>query len=135
MPHPIPNSSTAKSDEGSLELTEEIMRLRAYRFFEKRGYEHGHDLEDRLRAKAEIFGGKPLLLLKRGIRTTGAGRVASRHLSVTIVDFSGAPIVWSESREGCLVSFDRAQLCEAVAGSAHPTFLRPVPTLHHLHRP
>jgi hypothetical protein len=51
LPHP-----TAKSDEGSLELTEEIMRLRAYRFFEKRGYEHGHDLEDWLQAKAEVFG-------------------------------------------------------------------------------
>jgi hypothetical protein len=51
MPHP-----TVKPDEGSLELTEEIMRLRAYRFFEERGYEHGHDLEDWIRAKAEIFG-------------------------------------------------------------------------------
>ena len=51
MPH-----STAKADEGSLELTEEIMRARAYRFFEERGYEHGHDLDDWFRAKAEIFG-------------------------------------------------------------------------------
>lgn len=56
MPHPTANPSTARPDEGSLELTEEIMRLRAYRFFEERGYEHGHDLEDWLRAKAEIFG-------------------------------------------------------------------------------
>jgi hypothetical protein len=53
MPHP-----TAKPDEGSLELTEEIMRLRAYRFFEERGYEHGHDLEDWLRAEAEVLGKK-----------------------------------------------------------------------------
>ena len=51
LPHP-----TAKSEQGSLELTEEIMRARAYRFFEERGYEHGHDLEDWLRAKAEVFG-------------------------------------------------------------------------------
>jgi hypothetical protein len=50
------NLSAAKSEQGSLELTEEIMRLRAYRFFEERDYEHGHDLEDWLRAKAEIFG-------------------------------------------------------------------------------
>ena len=53
MPHP-----TAKPDEGSLELTEEIMRLRAYRFFEERGYEHGHDLDDWLRAEAEVLGKK-----------------------------------------------------------------------------
>ena len=53
MPHP-----TAKPDEGSLELTEELMRLRAYRFFEERGYEHGHDLEDWLRAEAEVLGKK-----------------------------------------------------------------------------
>ena len=59
MPHPPVNPSTAKPDEGSLELTEDIMRVRAYRFFEERGYEHGHDLEDWLRAKAEIFGKKP----------------------------------------------------------------------------
>ncbi|HEX8798682.1 MAG TPA: DUF2934 domain-containing protein [Terriglobales bacterium] len=53
MPHP-----TANPNEGSLELTEEIMRLRAYRFFEERGYEHGHDLEDWLRAEAEVLGKK-----------------------------------------------------------------------------
>ena len=53
MPYP-----TAKPDEGSLELTEEIMRLRAYRFFEERGYEHGHDLDDWLRAEAEVLGKK-----------------------------------------------------------------------------
>ena len=35
------------------------MRLRAYRLFEERGYEHGHDLEDWLRAEAEVFGKKP----------------------------------------------------------------------------
>jgi hypothetical protein len=56
LQHRTANLSTAKPDESSLALTEEIMRSRAYRFFEKRGYEHGHDLEDWLRAKAEIFG-------------------------------------------------------------------------------
>lgn len=34
------------------------MRLRAYRFFEERGHEHGHDLEDWLRAEAEVLGKK-----------------------------------------------------------------------------
>jgi len=59
LPHPTAAVSTAKPDKGSLELTEDIMRVRAYRFFEERGCEHGHDLEDWLRAKAEIFGKKP----------------------------------------------------------------------------
>jgi len=47
------------ADIGSLELTEEIIRVRAYHLFEQRGYEHGHDLEDWLQAEAEIMGKKP----------------------------------------------------------------------------
>jgi hypothetical protein len=53
------NVSTTQPDVGSLELTEELIRVRAYRFFEERGCEHGHDLEDWLRAEAEVFGKKP----------------------------------------------------------------------------
>jgi Protein of unknown function (DUF2934) len=52
------NVSTTKPDEGSPELTEELIRVRAYQFFEERGCEHGHDLEDWLRAEAEILGKK-----------------------------------------------------------------------------
>ena len=44
------------SDEGSLELTEEIIRSHAYQLFVARGYEHGHDLDDWLQAEAEIMG-------------------------------------------------------------------------------
>ena len=51
--------STAKPDEGSLELTEELIRVRAYQLYEKRGCEHGHDFEDWLEAEAEVFGKKP----------------------------------------------------------------------------
>jgi len=43
---------------GSLELTEEIIQMRAYQLFEQRGYEHGHDLEDWLKAEAEVMGKK-----------------------------------------------------------------------------
>ena len=50
--------STAKPDAGSLELTEELIRVRAYQLYEKRGCEHGHDSEDWLEAEAEIFGKK-----------------------------------------------------------------------------
>ena len=51
--------STVKPDEGSLELTEDIVRVRAYRFYEERGREDGHDREDWFRAQAEIVGKKP----------------------------------------------------------------------------
>jgi hypothetical protein len=50
---------TAKPDEGSLELTEDLVRARAYRFYEERGREDGHDIEDWLRAEAEVIGKKP----------------------------------------------------------------------------
>ena len=43
---------------GSQELTEEIIRMRAYELFEQRGYQHGHDLEDWLQAEAEVVGRK-----------------------------------------------------------------------------
>jgi len=51
--------SAAKHEQGSLELTEDIVRARAYRFYEDRGCEDGYDLEDWLRAEAEVFGTKP----------------------------------------------------------------------------
>jgi len=45
-------------DQGSLELTEDYIRLRAYYHFLARGGEHGHDMEDWLAAEAEIVGKK-----------------------------------------------------------------------------
>jgi Protein of unknown function (DUF2934) len=44
---------------GSLELTEEIIRMRAYQLFEQRGYRHGSDLDDWLQAEAQIMGKRP----------------------------------------------------------------------------
>lgn len=46
-------------DSSSLEKTEELVRLRAYGYYELRGREDGHDVEDWLRAEAEILGKKP----------------------------------------------------------------------------
>ena len=46
-------------DQGSLELTEEYIRLRAYEIYEERGRQDGHDVEDWLQAEAEIFGKRP----------------------------------------------------------------------------
>ncbi len=45
-------------DQGSLELTEEYIRERAYQLYEQRGRQDGHDVEDWLQAEAEIFGEK-----------------------------------------------------------------------------
>lgn len=45
-------------DQGSLELTEEYIRLRAYQLYEQRGRQDGHDVEHWLEAEAEIFGRK-----------------------------------------------------------------------------
>ncbi|MGA3317519.1 MAG: DUF2934 domain-containing protein [Candidatus Korobacteraceae bacterium] len=58
MRHKAASVSTAKPDEGSLELTEELIRVRAYQLYEERGCEHGHDFDDWLQAEAEIFGKK-----------------------------------------------------------------------------
>jgi hypothetical protein len=46
-------------DQGSLELTEEYIRLRAYQIYEQRGRQDGHDVDDWLQAEAEILGKKP----------------------------------------------------------------------------
>jgi hypothetical protein len=59
MPDKLEIVSNAKPDEGSLELTEELIRIRAYHFYEKGGCEHGHDVENWLQAEAEIVGKKP----------------------------------------------------------------------------
>ena len=59
MTDKLTSAPTGKIEEGSLELTEELIRIRAYHFYEKRGREDGHDLEDWLRAEAEILGKKP----------------------------------------------------------------------------
>jgi hypothetical protein len=48
-----------KESTGSLELTEEVIRTRAYQLYEERGCEPGHELDDWLRAEAEIMGKKP----------------------------------------------------------------------------
>ena len=45
-------------DVGSVELTEEIIRTRAYELFEAHSCEHGHDVEHWLAAEAEVMGKK-----------------------------------------------------------------------------
>ena len=45
-------------DVSSVELTEEIIRNRAYALFEAHGCLHGHDVEHWLAAEAEVTGKK-----------------------------------------------------------------------------
>lgn len=55
---PDKKSRSKEPDMGSLELTEELIRQRAYHFWEQRGCGHGHDVDDWLRAEAEVMGKK-----------------------------------------------------------------------------
>ncbi len=48
-----------KESASSLELTEEVIRMRAHQLYEERGCEPGHELDDWLQAEAEIAGNKP----------------------------------------------------------------------------
>jgi hypothetical protein len=59
MVHRSSSPHAVKTDTGSVELTEELVRERAYQFYEERGREDGHDLDDWLRAEAEMLGKKP----------------------------------------------------------------------------
>ena len=75
MPNPNANISTAKPEQGSLELTENIIRKRAYQLYEERGCEGGHDLEDWFRVEAEIVGKKPAAA--EAADTVGGNRAAA----------------------------------------------------------
>ena len=55
---PRKTAKPATADIGSQELTEEIIRMRAYQLFEQRGCRHGSDLDDWLQAEAEVMGKK-----------------------------------------------------------------------------
>ena len=58
MAHRTSHPHAAKPDTGSLELTEELIRERAYQLYEERGCEDGHDFDDWVRAEAEVMGKK-----------------------------------------------------------------------------
>ena len=56
---PDKESTAQEARPSSLELTEKLIRKRAYHFYEQRGRKHGHDREDWFKAEAEIMGRKP----------------------------------------------------------------------------
>jgi hypothetical protein len=47
-------SSPGDPNVSSLEQTEQLIRQRAYSYYEERGFENGHELDDWLRAEAEV---------------------------------------------------------------------------------
>jgi Protein of unknown function (DUF2934) len=61
-------------DIGSQELTEEIIRKRAYEMFELHGCQHGHDVEHWLEAEAEVVG-------KKSSSPADAKEYATHHVS------------------------------------------------------
>ncbi len=61
-------------DIGSQELTEEIIRKRAYEMFELHGCQHGHDVEHWLEAEAEVLG-------KKSSTSVDAKEYAAQHAS------------------------------------------------------
>ncbi len=48
-----------------IESLDEGIRKRAYQLFEERGGEHGHDIEDWLRAESQITGEMPVVGRKK----------------------------------------------------------------------
>jgi hypothetical protein len=54
MAHKTSSPRPVTSDPGPPALSEELVRQRAYQLYEERGHEDGHDLEDWLRAEAEM---------------------------------------------------------------------------------
>jgi hypothetical protein len=50
----IANKPAPSLEQGSLEITEEYIRLHACKLFEQRGRKHGHDIDDWLQSEAEI---------------------------------------------------------------------------------
>ena len=76
MPGKSTNGLSASSQKSSLELTEELIRLRAYRLYEGRGCEDGHDLDDWFQAEAEVFGKKSAGTAESGA-TEGKGKAAA----------------------------------------------------------
>ena len=56
MAHKTASPHAAKPDMGSLELTEDLIRNRAYQLYEQRGCEQGHDLDDWLSSRSGGIG-------------------------------------------------------------------------------
>jgi DUF2934 family protein len=59
MTHRTSSIQAVAPDPHSLDSTEQLVRERAYQLYEQRGCEQGHDLDDWLRAEAEILGEMP----------------------------------------------------------------------------
>ncbi len=52
----VPIKTSSLSGKTGAEAVAERIRCRAYELYEERGYEEGHEIEDWLRAEAEVTG-------------------------------------------------------------------------------
>ena len=52
----VPTKLSSPSGKTAAEATAERIRSRAYELYEERGCEDGHEVEDWLRAEAEVIG-------------------------------------------------------------------------------
>ena len=52
----VPPKPSSPSGKTKVEAVAEQIRCRAYKLYEERGREEGHEVEDWLRAEAEIIG-------------------------------------------------------------------------------
>jgi hypothetical protein len=63
----ITRTINADSGESALDLEEQIRR-RAYQLYERRGREHGHEVEDWLQAEAELARERTKVLAGKAVR-------------------------------------------------------------------
>ena len=73
----ITNRPHPDANQGSLELTEEYIRLRAYCLYEQHGRQDGHDMEDWLEAETEILGKKQSVAVQQPEEKLSASKAAA----------------------------------------------------------
>ena len=69
-------SAKVNSEESTVDLEEQIRR-RAYQLYERRGCEHGHEVEDWLAAEAELAQERTMSVARTAVKKTGKPAVAS----------------------------------------------------------
>ena len=78
-------AASAKSEEPAIDLEEQVRR-RAYELYERRGREHGHEVEDWLQAEAELAAERntplPVAAIKAARKppVTSAGKTKTKQI-------------------------------------------------------
>jgi hypothetical protein len=71
-----PRAAKVKSEEVAIDLEEQISR-RAYELYERRGREHGHEVEDWLQAEAELGQERTMPAARTAVKVTRKPPVTS----------------------------------------------------------